>query len=201
MEIVKAEISDSKSIANLHKNEIPTGFLSQQSISFLSSLYGYLISNEIVYCVKENDRVLGFIAGTLTTKGLYKRFLFKNIRLLLKFILSNLFSLSFFQKALETLSAPKKTSVLDPDIELPELLSIVVDGKYKGKKIGQKLITVFENRLNEMNIKKYKVVVGSQLAANSFYLKNGFVKIKDFKLHKEELSNLYIKELSEEKYD
>lgn len=196
MKILNASLDDSEAIANLHKLGIPTGFISQQSITFLSALYAYLIKNEIVFCAKDNEKVLGFIAGTLTTNGLYKKFLKKNLTLLVTFVLKNLFSFSFIKKATETLFAPKKTTIDDYETELPELLSIVVDKNYNGQGIGQELVNAFEERLIELNVKEYKVVVGSKLAANNFYLRKGFIKQKEFKLHKGESSFIYTKKLT-----
>jgi ribosomal protein S18 acetylase RimI-like enzyme len=194
--ILNASIEDSESIANLHKLGIPSGFLSQQSIFFLSELYSYLIKNELVFCAKDNGKVIGFVAGTLTTNGLYKKFLRKNITLLLTFILKNLFSLLFIKKATETLFAPKKTITDDCETELPELLSIVVDKNYNGQGIGQDLVSALEEKLIELDVREYKVIVGSKLDANNFYLRKGFIKQKEFKLHKDESSFIYTKKLT-----
>ena len=196
MKIFSASLDDSVAIANLHKRGIPSGFLSQQSNSFLSGLYAYLIKNEIVYCAKENGKTIGFVAGTLTTKGLYKKFLKRNIPLLVGFVFKNILSIEFIKKAIETLFAPKKTSIDDYKTELPELLSIVVNKNYNGQGIGQKLVNALEEKLIDLNVKEYKVVVGANLAANNFYLRKGFIKQKEFKLHKGETSFIYTKKLS-----
>ncbi len=111
MEYKKAQPQDSFFIANLHKVGIPTGFLSKQSSSFLEALYAYLIEHEIVYVAKERNKVVGFIAVSTNTSGLYKRFLKSNFMLLARFSLKNIFSFEFVEKALETLLAPKKTKI------------------------------------------------------------------------------------------
>jgi len=80
LEYNKATNSDVKYIANLHKKGIPTGFLSKQSILFLEALYAYLIKHEIVYVAKDKDKVIGFIAVSKNTSGLYKRFLIKGFK-------------------------------------------------------------------------------------------------------------------------
>ena len=192
--ILKAKESDSTSIARLHKLGISEGFLSKQSDYFLGELYRYLIKNEILFIAKTDDTVVGFVAGTITTSGLYKKFLRTNKSLLLKFALKNMFSLEFIKKSFETLTAPSKTS-LNSDVDLPELLSIVVDSSFAGKGTGQRLVQALDGEFKRLGIKKYKVLVGSQLQANSFYQKNGFIKNSEVELHKGDISNIYIKDL------
>jgi len=195
MKCNRATEQDSIRIAQLHKEFIPTGFLSQQSLGFLDSLYLFLIRHEIVYVVKEDEKTVGFIAGSLHTGGLYKRFLKSNLPLLITFALTNLFSIDFFKKALETLSAPKKTKIDEIETDIPELLSIVVDEKHEGKGYGKQLLGCLERELRKGNAKEYKVVVGSQLEANRFYANNGFEKSKEIELHKGAVSYLYVKKL------
>jgi GNAT superfamily N-acetyltransferase len=189
----KALKDDAVAIANFHKIGIPTGFLSKQSIDFLEDLYLYLIENEIVYVVKDKNKVIGFISATVNTNGLYKRFLIKNVVILIKFAIKNIFSIQFIKKSLETFLAPKKTKIEDNNI--PELLSIVVDERHKGRGIGKKMIEIYEEELLKIGYNKYRVVVGSKLDANQFYLNSGFVLNKEFELHKDEKSFLYTKEI------
>lgn len=195
MKSIKATEQDSLRIAQLHKEFIPTGFLSQQSLNFLNALYLFLIMHEIVYVIKEKGHIVGFIAGSLNTNGLFKRFLKSNLGMLLKFALKNLFSIDFLRKAVETFMAPKKTAVDDLDYAVPELLSIVVDGSYAGKGYGKDLLGCLEKELRRNNEKEYKVVAGSMLEANRFYTSNGFTKIKEIELHKGTISYLYMKTL------
>ncbi len=193
MKCIKATKQDSLQIARLHKAFIPTGFLSQQSLNFLNALYLFLIMQEIVYVVKEEENVVGFIAGSLNTDGLYKRFLKSNVPLLIAFALRNLFSIDFIRKAAETFTAPKKTVLDDLDYAVPELLSIVVDKSYAGKGYGKELLGCLEQEFRRSNAKDYKVLVGSQLEANRFYVNNGFVRVKEIELHKSAISYLYVK--------
>ena len=193
MKCSKATEQDSLQIAQLHKAFIPTGFLSQQSLTFLNALYLFLIMHEIVYVIKEEGRIVGFIAGSLNTDGLFKRFLKSNLGMLLKVTLKNLFSIDFLRKAAETFTAPKKTVLDDLDYAVPELLAIVVDKSYAGKGYGKELLSCLEQEVRRSNAKAYKVVVGSQLDANRFYINNGFVRGKEIELHKGAISYLYVK--------
>ena len=195
MKCIRATEQDSLRVAQLHKEFIPTGFLSQQSLSFLNALYLFLITHEIVYVIKDEEHIVGFIAGSLNTDGLFKRFLKSNSGMLLKFALKNLFSIDFLRKAVETFTAPKKAAVDDLDCSVPELLSIVVDERYAGKGYGKDLLGCLEKELRGNDEKKYKVVAGSMLEANRFYTGNGFAKINEIELHKGTISYLYIKTL------
>ena len=197
MQFNKAHSHDAFAIANLHKIGIPTGFLSKQSIDFLESLYLYLIKYEIVYVAKESSKIIAFITVSVNTTNLYSKFLKSNYKLLIKFTLKNIFSIEFIKKAYETLNAPKKTHIKEAPIELPELLSIVVEDTYTKKGIGKKLLVHVEQELFSLNQKKYKVLVGASLKANQFYKKNGFEIVKKVEIHKGALSYIYTKELTE----
>lgn len=193
MNCIKAAKQDSLQIAQLHKEFIPTGFLSQQPLNFLNALYLFLIMHEVVYVVKEEENVVGFAAGSLNTDGLYKRFLKSNISLLITFSLRNLFSIDSIKKTAETFTAPKKTVIDGLDYAVPELLSIVVDKSYVEKGYGKALLGCLEQDFRTSNAKAYKVLVGAQLDANRFYVNNGFVRGKEVELHKGAISYLYVK--------
>lgn len=193
--VSRAESYESLEIARLHKNGITKGFLSQQSNEFLSALYKHLIKNEIVFTAKYNNEVVGFVAGTITTSGLFKSFLFKNILLLMKFAFSNIFSMNFVKKSFETFFAPMRLRS-EAGKEMPELLSIVVDRKMAGKGVGKELVKKLDSAFSSRGVKKYKVVVGSELEANNFYKKNGFEKIGEVEIHRGSLSNIYGKDLA-----
>lgn len=60
--------------------------------------------------------------------------------------------------------------------------------------IGTRLLTAPETALQRKGIEHYKVVAGSKLIdANRFYIKNGFEKVAQVKIHGEEESNVYVK--------
>jgi ribosomal protein S18 acetylase RimI-like enzyme len=192
--IIKASPNDALQIAKLHKNRITLGFLSQQDNQFLSELYRHLIENEIVFVAKANDLVVGFVSGTVTTSGLFKQFLLSNIPLLIKFAISNIFSVSFIKKCFETFFSPMRMRS-EEGSGLPELLSIVVDSQFAGSGTGKKLVEALDNEFITRGIKKYKVVVGSTLDANGFYLRNGFEKAGEVEIHRGYTSYVYVKSL------
>ena len=195
IEIAKPLLKDSKNLALLHKQGIPTGFLSKQPLWFLEALYRYLISNEIVYVAKDSNKIIGFVAGSVNTQSLYKKFLKTNYLVLFRFMVKNIFSYQFIRKVYETFLAPKKTKIENDN--LPELLSIVVDIDYYGKGIGRKLVNLLEKEFKSQGFDKYKVIVGDSLEANKFYKSLGFKLYKKIELHKGDISNIYIKNLGD----
>lgn len=197
--IRKAKISDSKEIALLHKEGIPTGFLSSLDTKYLSLMYEIIIEDGFCFVAEENSNVIGFISGTVDSKALYKKIISKNLFKLMPLFIKNIFSLSFIRKGLNSFLIPFKTGKEEKNKEevIPELLSIVISKNIQSKGIGTKLLIELESDLKQKGFTKYKVIAGDNLvSANKFYLKNGFVLSEQIELHKGQVSNIYIKELS-----
>ncbi len=192
MIIKKPDISDSLRIAELHINEIPTGFISSLNKQIVSKLYELIIKTEIVFVVEKDKKIIAFITCALDTGKLYKHFIINNLFKVLPYFFVRLFSLVFIRKIFETLLAPFKTKITDD--EMPELLSIVVDHEHQSGGIGISLLETLEKELIEKNINRYKVIAGENLvSANKFYLKYGFKLSKKIEIHKGTCSNVYIK--------
>ncbi len=64
-----------------------------------------------------------------------------------------------------------------------------------GKGIGKQLLACVEEELLSLEKDKYKVLVGANLEANQFYVKNGFLILKEVELHKGVKSYIYVKEI------
>ena len=82
MKICLAERKDSLAIAGIHKSEIKKGFLSSLDASFLEKLYSAAIQASSSFCVvaKEEERVVGFIAGASDLNKFYLYFLAKYLK-------------------------------------------------------------------------------------------------------------------------
>jgi ribosomal protein S18 acetylase RimI-like enzyme len=198
MKFEAAEPSDSKAIAGLHKNGIPTGFLSSLEIGLLEALYSHMIKKEIVIVARDSDKVTAYVSATLNLKRLYLRFILGNIFVIARRMLSLTLTANFFRKVIETLTIPFRKQSGNVKMEdLPELLSIVIDENSRGKGIGGELIKHLETRLKAVNCQRYRVVVGDQLdAAKKFYSSLGFKEHETDELHKGELSHILIKDIS-----
>ena len=195
MNVEKADITQAKDVALLHKKEIPTGFISSLHINVIKKLYERIINDEILFVLKDNGKIIGFVSCAMDTGRLYKRFLMKNLFQVLPYFLPKIFSLSFVKKVLETLTAPFKTKV-EKEKEIPELLSIVVSSEVQARGLGKLLLDALEEELRKRGVEEYKVVAGEKLvAANKFYRKNGFELTKQSEIHSGEKSNIYVKTL------
>jgi len=196
--IEKAGIEDAASFANLHYKTITEGFLSKLGLSFLKSLYSFLVKTELVLVYKKEERILGFVSCSINSEDMMKRFVFLNPAGLLKILWRLVRKPSIIIPLFETYCAPVKSKNTSEKQILPvtELLSISVDTSAQKGNIGTQLLYSLEEELRNRGIKKYKVVAGESLiGANKFYLKNGFVLATRIAIHGDSLSNVYTKEL------
>lgn len=195
--VTKANKEDVTFVAQLHYKTITGGFLTKLGISFLNSLYMYLIKNEMVLVYKENEQVKGFVSCSLNTEGMMKRFLFSNPEALLMILWIVIKKPKTLVPLFETFRAPvksKKTEQKTIILPVTELLSISVDPSAQKGSIGTQLLNALENELKLIGIRKYKVIAGESLiGANKFYQKNGFILYSTFTIHGKSQSNIYTK--------
>lgn len=190
MIITLAKSNDAEHIAKIHKNEIAKGFLSSLHISFLGKLYRAIVDSPFSFCVvaKEQDIIIGFIAGVTDLDKFYKYFIKHYFFQSLVIFLPKVFSVSFIKKALETLFYPVKES----DLPKPELLTMAVSSQFHGQGIASKIFIEFVREMKKRNIALFKVLVGDELApAIGFYEKNGFRFIKKTSVHGTSISRIY----------
>lgn len=190
-----ATSEDALAIATIHQRELNLGFLSTFNSKALELIYKFIIESEIVFVAEIENDIVGFVAGTVKTSGIFKAFILKHGVQFILFMLPRFFSLIFIRKVIETLSAPSNSS--DSSEELPELLTIAVSSKIQAKGVGAGLLSCLEKSFCDKSVKSYKVIAGDILeSANKFYIKNGFALSKQVELHKGIVSNVYVKELS-----
>lgn len=180
---------DAPRIAMIHKTEISGGFLSSLSPAFLKRFYLALIQSPTSFCIvaKENNEVVGFVAGTTNLNAFYKYFLthyfFQSFFILLPKIFSS------FKKIIETMLYPSK----EPSLPKAELLTIAIIKEFQGKGAGGLMLQSFVLEMKKRNIEVFKVVVGESLTgAIAFYEKNGFEFLKNTTIHGSASSRVYI---------
>jgi ribosomal protein S18 acetylase RimI-like enzyme len=171
--ITIAESAQSKLVAHLHIQTINEGFLPKLGISFLQSLYRFLIAKELVLVYKEEDNVFGFVSCALSSKGIMKRFLVSSPVGVLKIGWSVVKNPVLLKSLWETFRAPSLSgseNEAEPSIPVTELLSICVSPQAQQGGIGTKLLTALEKELMNRGITRYKVIAGKKLTgANKFY--------------------------------
>jgi len=199
--IRKAQKSDARSIAEMHKRTLIKGFLSTLNDDFLEIIYSFFIKNEQVFVFEEDGAIKGFLAFTKQTSSVVRRMFMEHpISILLKVFKISLHPKNI-RRIIETVSAPLKTKKLQDSNDsrfLPEgeLFSISVSPDCQASGVGSQLVKTLEEFLKENRIFSYKVVAGVELVgANKFYLKNGFEMVKQIKVHGNSLSNVYVKSL------
>ena len=180
-------------IVKLHRSGIKTGFLSTTGDVFLRTLYNAISRSPFsrIYSAIDDDsgKTVGFIAGALSTSAMYRYIILRYCMVFFILLLPDIFKTSNLMKILETLfySHNKKESRDEGKGTAPcraELLSIVVDEKFRAQKIGKKLVESLERYFTENGVHDYKVVTYSKDAnANTFYQACGFVKQTEFIHH------------------
>lgn len=188
-----AKIEEAKEIANIHMDELATGFLSSLGLSFLSLFYKSIILSPFGFAIVaiDNDRVIGFISGTMDIKKFYKFFIKKYFVSFFSILAVKLFKPSVFKGFLELLFYPEK--IKSPDIPASELLTIAVLSDYHGKGIAQNLLCEFANEMEKRGVNCFKVVVGESLKrAIKFYENAGFKFQEIISPHKDKPSRLYL---------
>lgn len=188
MNISLSHKEDALAMAKIHKAEISGGFLSSLSLAFLSRFYLALVQSPVSFCIvaKENNQVVGFVAGTTNLNAFYKYFLahyfFQSCIILLPKIFSS------FKKVLETLLYSKKKESLPK----AELLTIAITKQFQGQGLGRLMLAPFIAEMKKRKIAIFKVLVGEELKpAIKFYGKNSFTFLKNITIHGKNPSRVY----------
>jgi len=179
-------------VAKLHKEGIPTGFLSSLGENFLTDLYQAIGQSldGFGFIVRIDDKVEGFIAFCTDLRKLYKQVYRKKGLKLLLILIPKLFSTQTIRKIIQNIFYPQKMKGMNlPDAEL---LAIVVSSNSRGKGFARKLIEMGFHECQRRNISEVKVLVAeSNLLANHLYQKTGFQLATTISNHGV-ISNVYI---------
>ena len=216
MRIIKlpnANAAAFQAIAVLHQSSIATGFLSTLGTAFLARLYGAITrhSRSAVFGAYDDagDSAvpIGFIAGTVDIKAMYRKVLVRDGAVLGLLLLPRLFSPASVRRIAETLmyarrsAAPFDSSGAEPwNAETPkpppaELLAVAVDAVHRGKGAGKRLVAALEKWYLARGVNAYAVVTYSRDASsNAFYQACGFVKAREF-MHHGNVMNEYRKSI------
>ena len=170
-------------VAQLHQQYIPIGFLSSLGIDFLARMYAFMAKDDasILLVAVKRETVVGFVSGTVDLGSFYRRFIKKNI-LWGIVLLPKLVTGDRMKRALETLLYPRKNKAMN--LPKAELLSIVVDRAYQGRRVAKSLYEHLEQFCKSKRIREFKIIVGSTLTpAICFYQKMGAKKLAEIEVH------------------
>jgi len=185
--------SDASYIADFHRQSISSGFISTLPIAFIKRLYIYINTSPfstVLVSKDEEGRVGGYIAGTISTAGMYKWILGRHAISLGLSALPACLSLPAIKNVIETLwyGFYNKSDSGASAAEGAELLSIVVSPDFRRKNIGRGLVAAFERYLLDKKISSYTVTTHAANAiSTSFYRGLGFVEARRFMHHGNEM--------------
>jgi len=196
LQVILLKPEHAESVARLHQEGIPTGFLSSLGVAFLTDLYRSISQSPegFGFVVCENQTVVGFVAFTTNRRRLYKTVLWGHGIKLIGRLLPRLFSVETIKKIIQNIVYPGKTQKLN--LPQAELLSIAVSHRCRGKGLAGQLIHSGFEECRRRGISQVKVLVAqANQTANRLYQKNGFTLITQIDSHGC-ISNIYVAQIA-----
>jgi len=187
-----------RSVAALHINNINQGFLSTLGLRFVSLMYRAIDEeNDCVLLVAHvNGEAVGFVAGAMGMKPIYKRML-QYWPQLFWALLPSLLSPRRVWRIIEILRYSRSTGG-NTGAALPaaELLSIAVAPEFRGQRHAENLYQELCAHFLAHSVPAFKIVVGSALApAHKFYQRMGAQATTQVEVHQGSTSTVYTQTL------
>jgi ribosomal protein S18 acetylase RimI-like enzyme len=195
-DVAPAVEEDVAAVAALHGSLLPGSFLSTLGVTFLGLLYRRVLRQpgSLLLVASSDGRVVGFIAGTEDTFGLYRSFLRHDglpataatARGVLRHPSAGL-------RIAETVRYGRTASV--PGVELPraELLSMGVVPEARGKGLASSLVTALQDRWRGAGVFRARVVVSlDNGAAIATYERAGFAPVGRLDVHGDRASQVMV---------
>ena len=184
-------------VAELHINNISTGFISSLGADFVTALYESIAQSNFGFglIAQKNYKVIGFVAFATDLCRLYKYVLLKRGLKFVFMLAKKMFSLETLKKMVETLFYPIRIKKIN--LSSAELLAIAVAKEQQGCGLAFELLQRGLQECAIRKIDKVKVLVGADnKPANRLYLKCGFKCVGQIHSH-DVVSNVYIAETSQ----
>lgn len=162
-------------VAQLHIQEISTGFITSLGKDFVTSLYDVIAEDEnsFGFVAIENDAVLGFVAFSTNLSKLYKYVALKKGFKFAIILARRMFSFKVLKKVIDNILYPSKMK--KAGLPSAELLSIVVAPQAQGKGLAKQLVEKGLQECRVRSIDKVKVLVSADNEpANKLYKSSGF---------------------------
>lgn len=180
---------DGRKVARLHREALPDGFLTRLGDPFLARLYRGIdrAPRAAVWVAEDDSGVLGFLAGTANTRGLYRGVLRRDTLPLALHLLPSMRHPATLRRIAETALYP--FGRLGPTSELvglpdAELLALGVDARARGAGVGRALVGELEHAFGSWKVRAYRVVTeAADARSNAFYRAMGFEPVGEFAHH------------------
>lgn len=182
-----------RNIAEIHKSEIYTGFLSTFSTKFLCRLYKTIASSKysFVFAAVHKDEIIGFICGSTNTKRVYLDFFLNHGFAIIPVLLRKLMTPERIWHTIETLVYPNRKDIMD--LPKSEILNFCVRNEFQRKGVGHQLFKFMIDEFRNRNIYNFKIITGAnQIKAQHFYHLMGARLVLNIEVHKGIQSLLYV---------
>jgi|FLYL01.1.fsa_nt_gi glycosyltransferase involved in cell wall biosynthesis/ribosomal protein S18 acetylase RimI-like enzyme len=185
-EIRPGRRGDARTVAELHRRGIETGFLSSLGVRFLQRLYRFMLTDpscRVLVAADADDQIVGFIAGTADTAGLYRRFLEGGGVTAGLAAAPRMLRPSVTRRLWETLRYGTDRA------DGPELLAMAVAPGWRGQGLGKSLVDALKDWARQEGLDRMRVVVGADnRPAIALYRQAGFGRPKPMSVHSGERS-------------
>lgn len=179
-------------IAEIHKSEIPGGFLSSLDTRFLVRMYQTFSSSKHAFLLAatSEDFVVGFICCSLQTKEAYRDFMLRSGAHSFFILIKHVFSLKMLARIIEVLAYPKRNASLD--LPPSEILNFSVRHEFQRRGLGTALFAAAIEEYGQAEIDSIKIVVGAnQSGAIKFYDSMHAIRKHEFCLHEKQRSYVF----------
>jgi ribosomal protein S18 acetylase RimI-like enzyme len=186
-----------KEVVEIHRKELSEAFLSQLKGRLLEHLYAFVVTDPSSFLIiaKDNNKVVGYIAGTAKIGGFYKRFVKKKFLQAIISLLPNFLSFRVLKGLFETLFYPTKAEL--SNLPEAEIISFTVRKEYRGTGLAHKLFDEAMTCFKQMGVNSLTIVTGiTQISAQKFYEKKGSKRIGFLEVHKGKKSVIYLYKIS-----
>ncbi len=206
---------DYRCVAKLHAQSIDQGFLSTLGPRFLALLYRAIDESpdSVLILAREDDQVVGFVAGTLDMGPVYRGLLRHWPALILSLAPSLLIPGRLWRmieilrhtrrskdrQAGQAAGTPALAAMPAAASAWPEaeLLSIAVDPAFRGQGHAEALYAALKAFFASRGVESFRIVVGAPLApAHRFYRRMGAVPAAEIAVHQGASSTVYMQTLN-----
>ena len=193
-DIAKGEKQSILTIVDIHLNTFKGFFLTFMGRGFLYEMYRSYCEHaesKLLVAVDENEKIIGFVAYSENMSGLYKHMIKKH---LIPFAWYS--AGAFFRKPkvfMRLVRAFLKPGEVKREERYVELSSIGVDPDVKSRGVGSLLISGVKQRVDFSRVAYISLETDAvdNEAANGFYVKNGFVLVREYQTREGRKMNEY----------
>lgn len=174
--------ADAPAVALLHRENLTGSFLPSLGNGFLRRLYRALVGDPdgILLVVQDGDRVVGFVAGTCSVEGFYRRFYLRHGVPAALGALPRIVRGGILRRVRETARYPK----VSRNLPKAELLSIAVGSNHRRAGLGRLLAEALFDVFADRGVTEAKVVVASgNDEAIRLYTEAGFRPVEEIVIH------------------